>query len=234
MSAAHRGSPEHHLVLPAAGSHVLAPGDPCTGIAVRSQWRLPLQFTAAAGSCARTRAHRNCARSRATASDQHGLGTHTSTRIVGAASFALAPVPGVQTPELVYRAFGAAGIAGRFLSNCWLTFNMNSESFLEIPQRGTGEGVCATAPRGSRSAACHATPANGQHLPVAGRVLTPCTRVCDCAVRMGTEESQTKEQGQRAAELRRAKRGRRDLRMASCQSTSTSGSDDEDAGTRLS
>ena len=95
---------------------------------------------------------------------------------------------------------------------------MNSESFLEIPQRGTGEGVCATAPRGSRSAACHVTLANGQHLPVAGRVLTPCTRVCDCAVRMGTEESQTKEQGQRAAELRRAKRGRRDLRMASCQS----------------
>jgi len=157
-------------------------------------------------------------RSRATASDQHGLGTHTSTRIVGAASFASAPVPGVQTPELVYRAFGAAGIAGRFLSNCWLTFNMNSESFLEIPQRGTGEGVCATAPRGSRSAACHATPANGQHLPVAGRVLTPGTRVCDCAVCMSTEESQTKEKGQRAAELRRAKRGRRDLRMASCQS----------------
>jgi hypothetical protein len=80
-------SPPHAAARPSAGEscrpldhmflllETLAPASSCA----LSQWRLPLQFTPAAGSWARTRAHRHCARSRATASDQRGLGTHTST-----------------------------------------------------------------------------------------------------------------------------------------------------------
>ena len=148
MSAAHRGSPEHHLVLPAAGSHVLAPGDPCTGIVVRALSVAPPSSIYPRRRQLGTHACAPPLRALTCDSERSTWTWHTHQhRTVGTALFALAPVPGVQTPELVYRAFGAAGIAGRFLSNCWLTSGFLKTGWSSSHVRVSGSARSCSPPR---------------------------------------------------------------------------------------